>query len=154
MTPRVVVVLWQCFELRKCESTSRWTGSSVGVFGFFLLFRSDHCLLLACSPSSSLYFRPSSAEADGSDVDAEGLVVGADVVRRDVDDRQSDHLVRVVGDDSLGPRVGLGLAAVLLDGVPEAGLSVGRQLEVVGGEDLDGLVVSPLARVEVSDGVL
>lgn len=78
----------------------------------------------------------------------------ADVVRSDVDDGQSDDLVRVVSDDSLGPSVGLGLAAVLLDGVAEAGLSVGRQLKIVGGEDLDGLVVSALAGVEVSDRVL
>ena len=80
--------------------------------------------------------------------------MGADVVGGDVDDRKSDNLVRIVSDDSLGPRVGLGLAAVFLDGVTEAGLTVGRQLEVVGGEDLDGFVVCTLARVEVSDRVL
>jgi len=38
---------------RRVDGRVRRVGMD-GVFGCFLLFRSDHCLLLACSPSSSL----------------------------------------------------------------------------------------------------
>jgi len=82
------------------------------------------------------------------------LIAPAQIVRGNVQNGQSLRFLRLVRDDSLRPGAGFGLAAILLDGVTEVGLSFSRQLEIVGGEQLDGLIVSALASVVVRNRVL
>lgn len=62
-----------------------WMVFGVSGFAGLVVHDSDHCVVFL-----SFYNwtpRPLSAEADRADVDAEGLVVRADVVGRDIDDR-------------------------------------------------------------------